>query len=167
MTIKPFLIAVCTIIHTNPLFAENQAPHPAPEPKTETPCIVTDDNTSCTKFVGCFGNDGIHFRGNARGRGIGTLLAKRSDGVICTGTWTSRNALGTGQADFKCENGENGRVIYYYQDEYTGTAKGKGMSSWFNGLQMWSGENLKKYFSMQDGLGRPILKCGPVEALIS
>lgn len=167
MTLIRCSIAFFIIFFPSATTAENLPPKPVIPKVPDLPCVVAQGTDSCTKFVGCFGDDGLYFYGHARGRGQGQLRAKRNDGVICEGHWVARNSFGAGQADFECTNGEKGRVLYTLQDDYTGTAIGSGKTENKIPLQMWSGKHLIEYFSSKDSEGRPILSCGPNEALIS
>jgi hypothetical protein len=45
-------------------------------------------------------------------------------GAICTGSWISRNFIGTGEANFEYDNGHWGKVIFHYRDDESGTVKG-------------------------------------------
>lgn len=132
-----------------------------------TLCPITDDQANCVRILACIGDQGRWFHGRAFGRGEGTLAGVVSDGVQCTGHWTSRNAFGTGQADVICDDGMTVTVIYFYQDEYTGTAKGKGISNRHEVVDAWSGENVLSYFRGGVPTAKAQLKCGSFEIPIS
>lgn len=130
-------------------------------------CPMTDDQSSCSRVLACIGDQGRWFHGRAFGRGEGTLAGVVNDGVTCQGTWTSRNAMGLGQADVVCDDGASIRVIYFYQDEYTGTAIGRGSSDKGDLVQSWSGEHVLEYFRNGEPTAEAVLKCGTHEIPIS
>lgn len=123
-------------------------------------CPMTEDRTNCVRVLACYGEDGRWFHGRAFGRGEGTLAGVMDDGVACAGTWTARNAFGLGQADVACDDGETIRVIYFYQDEWTGTARGSGSPSSGARVQSWSGEHVLEYFRNGSPTGAARLRCG-------
>ena len=86
--------------------------------QSATHCPMTADDSNCVRVVACIGNEGVWFNGHVFGRGEGTFSGTTSTGLMCEGTWMSRNAVGLGQADVMCKDGRKGRV-YTYQDEYT------------------------------------------------
>ncbi|WP_347823928.1 hypothetical protein [uncultured Planktomarina sp.] len=57
---------------------------------------IPDSRDSCSPLLACFGNSGKYFAGRALGRDEGTLAGVINFGAICTGTWVSRNFIGTG-----------------------------------------------------------------------
>ncbi|MFM2390212.1 MAG: hypothetical protein RLZZ437_1767 [Pseudomonadota bacterium] len=130
-------------------------------------CPMTDDQANCVRVLACVGEQGRWFHGRAFGRGEGTLAGVVNDGVTCQGTWTSRNAMGLGQADVVCDDGATIRVIYFYQDEYTGTAIGRGESDTGDLVQSWSGEHVLEYFRDGDPSAQAVLKCGAQDIPIS
>ena len=87
--------------------------------QSATHCPMTADDSNCVRVVACIGDEGVWFNGRAFGRGEGTFSGTTSTGLMCEGTWMSRNAVGLGQADVMCKDGRKGRVFYTYQDEYT------------------------------------------------
>ncbi len=109
-----------TMLFTLLVFPQNLSAQSA------THCPMTADDANCVRVVACIGDEGVWFNGRAFGRGEGTFSGTTSMGLMCKGTWMSRNAFGLGQADVMCEDGRKGRVFYTYQDEYTGTAVGQG-----------------------------------------
>ena len=130
-------------------------------------CPMTDDQANCVRVLACIGDQGRWFHGRAFGRGEGMLAGVVNDGVLCQGTWTSRNAMGLGQADVVCDDGAAIRVIYFYQDEYSGTAIGRGESDRGDLVQSWSGEHVLDYFRNGDPGAEAVLKCGALEIPIS
>lgn len=130
-------------------------------------CPMTDDQANCVRILACIGDQGRWFHGRAYGRGQGTLAGSVSDGVQCAGNWTSRNAFGTGQANVVCDDGMEVTVIYFYQEEYTGTAEGKGISNREEIVKAWSGENVLAYFRDGSPTAQAVLKCGSFDIPLS
>lgn len=139
----------------------------APAVAEGTLCPIADDQENCVRILACLGDEGRWFHGRAFGRGEGTLAGTTDDGVACTGTWTSRNVVGLGQADVTCDDGASIRVIYYYQDEWTGTATGRGLSSTGEAVQSWSGEHVLDYFRDGSPTGEARLRCGEYDIPLS
>lgn len=130
-------------------------------------CEMTDDQANCNRIIACIGTEGRWFHGRAFGRGEGTLSGVISDGVACKGDWVSRNRFGFGQADVSCSDGMTVTVIYYYQDEYTGTALGKGLSSTGEAVESWSGGHVLSYFRKDGPTDDASLRCGSHDILLS
>ncbi len=130
-------------------------------------CPMTDDQQNCVRVLACIGNQGRWFHGRSFGRGEGTLAGVISDGVACSGTWTSRNAVGLGQADVTCDDGMSVTVLYYYQDEYTGTALGKGVTNRDQPVQSWSGDHVIDYFRDGSPTDDAVMKCGAFDIPLS
>lgn len=122
---------------------------------------------SCSPIVACMPGDGVYFVGRAVGWNSGTLAGETNTGVTCTGTWTVRNMVGLGQADFACDDGLEGSVIYYYQDSLTGTARGSGLTNRFGRVQGWSGHNIVPFLDARTGRVDGELMCGPEPMLLS
>lgn len=131
-------------------------------------CPTTDDQNNCVRILACIGQQGNWFNGRAYGRGKGALLGVTSDGAQCTGVWTSRNAVGLGQAMVQCDDGMRVTVLYTYQDEYTGTAIGRGVSNRGEIVRAWSGLNVLDYLRDPESASPEVsLPCGPVDIPIS
>ena len=134
-------------------------------------CTVTDDKigepTACSPFLGCFESTETWFTGKAYGWNEGTLAATTSSGAICTGKWVSRNALGVGQAEFECDDGQSGTAFFTYQDNETGTATGQGLSADLGKVRVWSGNNIQAFLKSQNGAVDQRLMCGDAEIPIS
>ena len=119
--------------------------------QSETACPMTGDDSNCVRVVACIGDQGVWFNGLAFGRGEGTFSETTSTGLMCGGTWMSRNAFGLGLGDITCENGQKGRVFYTYQDESTGTAVGQGAMYSGERIKIWSGTNVLEYLRGDTG----------------
>ena len=130
-------------------------------------CPLTEDQSNCVRILACIGEEGRWFHGRAFGRGEGTLAGVINDGPQCQGTWTSRNLFGTGQADVTCDDGMEVTVIYFYQDEFTGTAQGQGITNRNEPVQAWSGENVLSYFRDGKPTAEARLRCGEFDIPIS
>lgn len=131
------------------------------------PCEVTPDATSCSRIFACIGQSGLWFQGRAIGRGEGDLDGRLSDGTACTGTWTNANALGQPQADFSCENNTKGTVYYYHQDEYSGTALGRGLTEDGQSVEVWSGEHVTDFFRRNSPTSEALMHCGDKDIPVS
>ncbi len=129
-------------------------------------CPLTADQDNCVRILACIGDHGRWFHGRAFGRGSGDLIGEMSDGVTCTGDWTSRNPMGLGQADVACDDGTTGTVLYTYQDHWTGTTTGLGSLSNGSRIEAWSGLNVLDYLDSQTGRART-LPCAAGDLLIS
>ena len=130
-------------------------------------CPLSDAQDNCVRILACVGQDGHYFHGRAFGRGTGTLAGVISNGATCTGNWKSRNALGFGQADVSCDDGMKVRVIYTYQEEYTGTAIGRGIANDGTFVKAWSGLHVFEYLQKETGLPNGVLLCGSQSIPIS
>lgn len=127
---------------------------------TADQCELTDDQSDCVRILACIGDQGRWFNGRAFGRGAGSLAGEVNDGVTCTGNWVSANAAGYGQADVACDDGMTVTVLYFYQDSYTGTAIGRGLSNRDDQIEAWSGKNVLDYFRDGSPDAKAIMKCG-------
>lgn len=130
-------------------------------------CPLTEDSSSCSRILACIGEDGRWFHGRAFGRGAGTLAGVTDDGVTCSGDWVTQNAFGLGQADVTCSDGMTVTVYYDYQDYYTGTAMGRGLSNRGQMVQSWSGDHVLSYFADGKPLSTARLRCGSHDIPIS
>lgn len=116
------------------------------------------DPSNCVRVLACIGEDGLWFDGKARGWNQGTVSGARSDDVLCKGTWDANGLLGTGVGQMTCEDGIGVDVIYYYQDNLTGTVIGRGLDSAGRNVQIWSGENVEQFLTGPGAFG-PALPC--------
>jgi hypothetical protein len=123
-------------------------------------CPMTDDAQNCVRVLACIGDQGRWFHGRSFGRGEGTLAGVVNDGTTCSGTWMSQNAVGVGEAVVNCDDGMSVTVFYYYQDAYTGTALGRGLTNRKDVVQSWSGEHVIEYFKNGSPTKEAVLKCG-------
>ncbi|MDR7125813.1 hypothetical protein [Pseudotabrizicola sp. 4114] len=155
LRLLPPLLVAATPVFVTPAFAEADL------------CPMTDDGSNCVRILACIGEQGRWFHGRALGRGEGTLAGVMNDGVQCVGDWTSRNAFGTGQASVSCDDGMSATVIYFYQDEYTGTALGKGISNREEVVQSWSGLHVLDYFRDGNPSAEAVMKCGSHDIPVS
>jgi hypothetical protein len=130
-------------------------------------CPLTDDAQNCVRVLACIGDQGRWFHGRSFGRGKGTLAGVTSDGVTCSGTWMSQNAVGLGQADVACDDGMSVTVLYFYQDEYSGTALGRGITNGEEVVQSWSGDHVIQYFKDGSPTKEAVLKCGSYDIPLS
>ncbi len=121
---------------------------------------------SCARIVACVSPPTMVFVGRGFGWNHGTITGDL-DGVPCTGSWVSRNVLGLGQAEIRCENGLTGTVFFTYQDSLTGTATGRGMTNRGQMIRVWSGNNIRAFLSHETGRPDARLMCGEREIPIS
>lgn len=113
---------------------------------------------NCVQVLACIGDEGLWFDGRARGWDQGTVSGARSDDVLCKGTWDSNGPLGTGVGQMSCQDGVSVDVIYYNQDNITGTVIGRGLDSEGRVVQIWSGENVLQFLTAPGAFG-PALPC--------
>ena len=143
-------------------FASASAPVP------DENCVdIPDSRDSCSPLLACFGNSGEYFASWALGRHKKTLAGVTSFGSICTGTWVSRNFLGKGQADFECDNGHWGKVVFHYRDDVSGTVKGFGFTNHGVSIRAWSGHYIQDFLDGKSGQVDNKLMCGEVEIPLS
>lgn len=122
---------------------------------------------SCAPLVACMPGEGVYFIGRAIGWNTGALGGYTSTNVACRGTWTTRNALGLGQARFECDDGLSGTVFFYSQDSLTGTAAGSGLTNHLSRVRGWSGHNIEQFLDAETGHLDGALMCGPTPMLLS
>ncbi len=147
------IIALAAILST-PQFA---AASPVVDPGCQ---LRPGEPDNCVPVVGCIGDEGRYFVGEAVGWDAGTLAAETDDGLICSGRWQARTAIGAGQANFQCGDQLNGLVLFTYQDHVTGTTTGRGATNEGQGLRVWSGHNIRQYVEQQSGSVDAQLMCG-------
>jgi hypothetical protein len=121
---------------------------------------------NCVRVLACIGTAGRYFDGQARGWDQGTVTGTTSDGVTCTGTWRSDGLMGSGTSWMKCSDGVSIEVLYYTQDNRTGTVIGRGRGSAGQPIRVWTGTNVLAYLAPE---GRPSaeLPCGGAPIPIS
>lgn len=137
----------------------------AAAPVPDENCV--DSRDSCSPLLACFGNSGEYFAGRALGRDKGTLAGVTNFGAICTGSWVSRNFIGTGEANFECDNGHWGKVIFHYRDDESGTVKGFGLTNHGVSIRAWSGHYIQDCLDEQSGQLNNKLMCGDVKIPLS
>ncbi len=147
------IIALAAILSI-PQFA---AASPVVDPSCQ---LKPGEPDNCVPLVGCVGDDGRYFVGEAIGWDAGDLTAETDDGLACSGRWQARTAIGAGQANFQCGGELNGVVLFTYQDHTTGTTTGRGATSDGRGLRVWSGHNIRRYIEQQSGSVDAQLMCG-------
>jgi hypothetical protein len=133
----------------------------------ETRRDLTDDQTSCSRVLACFGSEGRWFEGRAFGRGTGTVAGMVSDGVNCSGTWTSENGQGRGEAWITCDDGMTLTVTTEYQDHYTGTTIGQGVANTGVAVKSWSGLHVADFLRRERDRPQAVLPCGRQEIPVS
>jgi len=128
--------------------------------------LIPGSPDSCSPIVACMPGEGTYLVGRAVGWDEGTLSGVTNTGTSCIGTWRV-TGLGVGLARFACDDGMEGRLVYYYQDGETGTTHGRGLVSGFGQLEAWSGHNIDQFL---DASGRRVdgeLMCGATPMLLS
>lgn len=109
-------------------------------------CENTRDENNCARVLACIGKDGLWLDGQARGWNTGTVAAQRNDGTVCAGVWAADSGpFGSGTARFECNDGSVGRVIYFTQDDQSGTAIARGMDSKGRHIRAWTGQNVLEF----------------------
>ncbi|MFW2542680.1 hypothetical protein ACN2XU_08570 [Primorskyibacter sp. 2E107] len=148
-----------------PAFADGltlRAPGENPPPaELAPPCEnIPGRQSNCVRVLACIGASGLYFDGAARGWDQGTVEGVTSEGIACAGHWRSGGFLGSGTSRMQCEDGLEVSVLYYTQDNETGTVIGRGTDSIGRAITVWTGENVLRYLT---GDGRPSaeLPCGP------
>lgn len=139
----------------------------SPAYAAENSCPASDDDDNCTRVLACVGDTGRWFNGRAFGRGEGTFAGLVNDGTACSGTWVSRNAYGVGQGNVQCDDGMESTVLYFFQDEHSGTAIGRGRTTHGDMLTMWSGNHVLQYLRAENGTPHATLPCGTQDIPIS
>ena len=122
---------------------------------------------SCTPVLACMPGDGVWFVGRAVGWDRGTLSGVTNTGVSCTGEWVVGETIAFGRVRFSCDDGLAGRMIYFYQDNETGTARGTGLVSGFGRIRAWSGHNITRFLDRTTGRVDGDFMCGDAPLLLS
>lgn len=125
------------------------------------------DRSSCSPVVACMPGDGVYLVGRAIGWNDGTLEGVTNTGVSCTGNWHIGQSLRLGHAEFSCDDGLAGRLVYYYQHAETGTARAAGLISGFGRIRAWSGHNIREFLDKSGARVDGELMCGETPMLIS
>jgi len=116
---------------------------------------------NCVRVLACIGQGGLWFDGQARGWNEGTVQGATSDGVACSGRWRSGGFLGTGSSRMECADGRQVAVVYFMQDNETGTVVGRGQDDRGTGITVWTGQNVLEYLTPRGTVGAS-LPCGPM-----
>ena len=122
---------------------------------------------SCAPVLACMPGDGVWFVGRAVGWDQGTLSGVTNTGVQCTGEWAVGETIAFGRVRFSCDDGLTGRMIYFYQDNETGTARGAGLVSGFGRIRAWSGHNITQFLDRTTGRVDGEFMCGDAPLLLS
>jgi hypothetical protein len=133
----------------------------------EAACDLTDDQTSCSRVLACFGDAGRWFEGRAFGRDTGTVAGVVNDGVSCFGTWATENGQGQGEARLTCDDGMEVTLLAVYQDYYSGTAIWTGRSADGIPVRAWSGLHVIDFLRRESDTPQAVLPCGTQEIPIS
>lgn len=116
---------------------------------------------TCMRVLACIGEEGVFFDGQARGDGVGIILGHTSEGVQCSGHWSSIDGTdirGEGRARLKCADGTRFHLIYDGRDQRDGTQIGVGKDSNGRMIRAWTGENVLHF--LEDKNHNPTLRCG-------
>ncbi len=114
---------------------------------------------NCVRVLACIGTEGLWFDGQAIGWDSGTVRGATSDRSPCTGTWNADGPMGMGVAELRCDNGLSANVLYYNQDNETGTVIGAGQDNRGRGITVWTGTNVLDFLT-PDGRPAARLPCG-------
>lgn len=128
---------------------------------------IPGSSESCAPVVACMPGEGVYLVGRAIGWNNGALEGVTNTGVACKGSWSVSETLRFGRAQFSCDNGLAGRLIYHYQDALTGTARGTGFVSGFGRIRAWSGHNIRAYLDRSGQRVDGDLMCGETPMLLS
>lgn len=140
--------------------------HAAPAMDLPDCQLIPGSPDSCSPIVACMPGEGTYLVGRAIGWDEGTLSGVTNTGVSCIGTWRV-TGLAVGLARFACDDGLEGRLVYYSQDGETGTTHGRGLISGFGQIEAWSGHNINQFL---DATGRRVdgeAMCGATPMLLS
>ncbi|WP_071798239.1 hypothetical protein [Natronohydrobacter thiooxidans] len=140
-----------------------------PAAALELPDCVSrpNDASSCSPVVACMPGDGVYLVGRAIGWNEGALEGVTNTGLSCSGTWRIGQSLRLGHAEFSCDDGLAGQMIYYYQDSATGTARGTGLISGFGRIRAWSGHNIRQFLDQSGARVEGEVMCGETPMLLS
>jgi hypothetical protein len=105
---------------------------------------------NCVRVLACIGDAGVYFDGQARGWDAGPVTGVMSTGVTCSGEWRSDGPAGTGLSSLACSDQSRADVVYYSQDNETGTVIGQGLDSRGRYIRVWSGTNVLDFLT-EDG----------------
>ncbi|TVS00402.1 MAG: hypothetical protein EA407_14900 [Rhodobacteraceae bacterium] len=111
--------------------------------------------------------EGVYLVGRAIGWNEGTLEGVTNTGISCTGSWHIGQSLRLGFAVFACDDGLAGRLVYHYQHNETGTARGTGLISGFGRIRAWSGHNIRAFLDQSGARVDGELMCGETPMLLS
>ena len=112
--------------------------------------------TNCVRVLACVGDAGVWFDGQARGWDTGPVKGRMSSGETCAGTWRSDGPGGTGLSSLGCSDATRVDVVYYSQDNDTGTVIGQGIDTKGRHIRVWSGTNVLAYLTEE---GQAALPC--------
>ena len=137
-------------------------------PAMELPdcALIPHSPDSCSPIVACMPGEGTYLVGRAICLDEGTLSGVTNTGVSCIGTWRV-TGFAVGLARFTCDDGLEGRLIYYYQDGETGTTHGRGLISGFGQIEAWSGHNIRQFLDQSGRRVDGALMCGATPMLLS
>lgn len=142
-------------------------PQQTPEERAAPTCENRPySQENCVRVLACIGTGGLWFDGQALGWDQGIVRGATSDGIPCAGHWKSGGFMGTGTSQMMCRDDLSVNVLYYTQDNDTGTVIGRGTDSIGRGIIVWTGENVLKYLT-PDGKPSAELPCGPTPIPIS
>lgn len=113
---------------------------------------------NCVPVLACVGDQGLFFEGRAFGWGEGRVSGFISDDTFCEGTWAANGPSEPGTSALNCTDGTDIDVLYYTQDNATGTVVGEGEDSRGREILAWTGENVKQFLTGPDAFG-PALPC--------
>ena len=141
----------------------------ASTPVPDENCVdIPDSRDSCSPLLACFGNSGEYFAGRALGRDDGDpgrrnqfwCRSARAHGSLAI---LSERA----EANFECDNGHSGKVIFHYRDDVSGTVEGFGFTNHGVSVRAWSGHYIQDFLDEKSGPVDTSLMCGEVEIPLS
>ena len=111
---------------------------------------------NCVRVLACVGDSGVYFDGTARGWDTGPVSGATSIGTTCSGEWRNDGPGGTGLSSLVCSDTTKIDVVYYFQDDETGTVIGRGIDSRGRFIRVWSGGNVLEFLTED---GQAVLPC--------
>ncbi|WP_099248403.1 hypothetical protein [Pelagimonas phthalicica] len=159
-------VALCL---SSPVFAQTLSVPGISKPSAEvkpTCQNIPYSQENCVRVLACVGASGLYFDGRALGWDQGKVIGALSNGTRCVGTWKSGGFMGTGTSTLSCQDGTQAQVLYYTQDNDTGTVTGRGSDNHARAVIAWSGQNVLEFLTPS---GKPSaeLPCGPTAIPIS
>lgn len=140
-----FAIAFLPSLMFGPALAEEVV---VVDTRPDADCAYTPESEdNCVRFVGCFFNDGVWFKGESRGWSGGEVTLEAADGDTCRGAFTYRSVLDMGKSTIVCRKRAELEMSFFVRDKDRNVISGTGVSPGGVRAQMWAGADLAGYFA--------------------